>query len=262
MSHPDISTLQTQCNIAEKSRSEIDRIEFVDTTATLFVMMHEALSSWYLDIWMTLIDRIEFVVSRYVEDSQTQRIIYIYLNITTSINHRTHCNTLQHTATHCNMNASCLCTRTWWYGCATHCNTLQRTATHCNTLQHTATLTTLPLRTYIWRNGVENCNTHCNTLHRIATHCNTLQHTATHCNNNDRALVHARLCRRSATHCIVLQHTTTHCNNNDLALAHARLCATQRARISSKGNGNFRVVVFVACDCVGALERCMKHQNQ
>jgi len=57
---------------------------------------------------------------------------------------------------------------------ATHCNTLQHTATHneymtgsfwiqvslCNTLQHTAT--------------------HRNTLQHTATHCNTLQHTATH----------------------------------------------------------------------------------
>jgi len=32
------------------------------------------------------------------------------------------CNTLQHTATHCNTLH------------ATHCNALQRTATHCNTL--------------------------------------------------------------------------------------------------------------------------------
>jgi len=53
-----------------------------------------------------------------------------------------HCNTLQHTATHC---------RTLGQHTATHCNTLQHTATHCRTLgQHTA------------------------------THCNTLQHTATH----------------------------------------------------------------------------------
>jgi len=40
----------------------------------------------------------------------------------------THCNTLQHTATHA-------------YGghAQPHCNTLQHTATYCNTLQHTAT---------------------------------------------------------------------------------------------------------------------------
>jgi len=43
-----------------------------------------------------------------------------------------HCNTLQHTATHCNPHIACKRTHP-------HCNTLQHTATHCNTLQHTAT---------------------------------------------------------------------------------------------------------------------------
>ena len=41
-----------------------------------------------------------------------------------------HCNILQHTATHCN---------TLQHYTQSHCNTLQHTATHCNTLQHTAT---------------------------------------------------------------------------------------------------------------------------
>jgi len=45
---------------------------------------------------------------------------------------------------------------------ATYCNILQHTATHCNTLKHTAT--------------------YCNILQHTAIHCNTLQHTATHCN--------------------------------------------------------------------------------
>jgi len=60
----------------------------------------------------------------------------------------THCNTLQHTATHCESVLQ---------HTATHCNTLQHTATHCNTLQHTAT--------------------HYNTLQQTAN--NTLQQTAT-----------------------------------------------------------------------------------
>ena len=66
----------------------------------------------------------------------------------------TQCNTLQHTATHCNRAVWATLTWVWqhsatrvWQHSATHYNTLQRTATHCNTLQHTA------------------------------THCNTLQHT-------------------------------------------------------------------------------------
>jgi len=53
-----------------------------------------------------------------------------------------HCNTLQHTATHCNT--------------VRHCNTLQLTTIHCITRQYTATI----------------CHT------STATHCNTLQHTA------------------------------------------------------------------------------------
>jgi len=56
--------------------------------------------------------------------------------------------------------------------CCTHCNTLQHTATHgthCNTLHYTAAYTHASA-------------THCNTLQHTATHCNTLQHTATHCN--------------------------------------------------------------------------------
>ena len=73
--------------------------------------------------------------------------------------HATHCNALQHTATHC-------CTQEGWITT----NTLQHTATHCNTLLHTQegwiTTNTLP--------------THCNTLQHTATHCNTLQHTAAH----------------------------------------------------------------------------------
>ena len=54
---------------------------------------------------------------------------------------------------------------------ATQCNTLQHTATCCNmlhyTLQHTATQCNI-----LWRTA-----THCNTLQHTATHCNTLQHT-------------------------------------------------------------------------------------
>ena len=40
----------------------------------------------------------------------------------------THCNTLQHTATHCKLQHT-----------AKHCNALQHTATHCNTLRRTTT---------------------------------------------------------------------------------------------------------------------------
>jgi len=64
-----------------------------------------------------------------------------------------HCNTLQHTATHCNTLRS------------RRRQTVQHTATHCNTLQHTAT------------HSAHGGDRQCNTLQHTATHCNTLQHT-------------------------------------------------------------------------------------
>ena len=84
----------------------------------------------------------------------------------------THCNTLPHTATHCN---------------TLHCNTLQHTATDG---KHTAQHFTYPR--YI-------CCDSCNMLPHTATHCNTLQHTAT----PYHTLQH------TATHCNTLQHTAT-----------------------------------------------------
>jgi len=62
---------------------------------------------------------------------------------------------------------------------ATHCNTLQHTATHCNTLQHNA-------KQAIHCNTLSLCSsqfapTRCISTN-TATHCNTLQHTATHRN--------------------------------------------------------------------------------
>jgi len=69
---------------------------------------------------------------------------------------RDKCDTLQHTATHCN---------TLQHAATTHCNTLQHAATHHNVLPF-----------------VETSATQCNTLQYTATHRNTLQHTATRCN--------------------------------------------------------------------------------
>jgi hypothetical protein len=76
------------------------------------------------------------------------------------------CNTLQHTATHCNT----LQERERQQRGAL----LQHTATHCSTLQHTARERASAKRCFV--------ATHCNTLQHTATHCSTLQHTATHCN--------------------------------------------------------------------------------
>jgi len=111
------------------------------------------------------------------------------------------CNTLQHTATHCDNSHT-----------VTHRNTLQHTTTHCDTPQHTATHCNAPQRTSLhssyvhhWSVGVNESRAHCNTPQHTATHRNTLQHTAT-------------LCNRTATHRNALQHTATHCNTQISAL--------------------------------------------
>jgi len=67
-----------------------------------------------------------------------------------------------------------------------HCNTLQHTATHCATLKkHIATHCTT-LKKHTWLSGplvvLQHTATHYNTLQHTATHYNALQHTATHCN--------------------------------------------------------------------------------
>ena len=120
--------------------------------------------------------------------------------------------TLPHTATHCTCEYVAVCvvccsvlrrhTCVSVYDIATHCNTLQHTATHstgaclqhtaahCNTLQHTAT----------------HCNTLlCNTRQHTATHCSTLQHTAM-----QHAAAHCNILQRTATHCSTLQHSATY----------------------------------------------------
>ena len=90
----------------------------------------------------------------------------------------THCNTLQHAATHRNRtDFSMMSLSVRRNIVATHCNTLQHTTAHCNTLQHTA-------------KKIHHTAPHCTTLHYTSTHCTTPQLTATHCNT--------------------LQHTATH----------------------------------------------------
>jgi len=94
----------------------------------------------------------------------------------------TQCNTLQHIATHKDIPHGG--TR------RAHCNTLQHTATHCNTLQHTRRIARWDSDTLL-QHTATHCQTQdvphvgtwradCNTLQHTATHCNALQHTATH----------------------------------------------------------------------------------
>jgi len=153
----------------------------------------------------------------------------------------THCNTRQHTATHCNNTLQCghgrchhpnLAARVYTLpGCAAlrrlwhqgiqalaFPNSSARTTTHWNTLHHTAS--------------------HCNILRYTATHCSTLQHTATHCNTCLKSIhttwlycssssltskyigaglskffcSHCNTVEHTTSHCITLQHTAIHCN--------------------------------------------------
>jgi len=122
--------------------------------------------------------------------------------------------TLQHTATHSRTSIESLV-----FTCA-HCNTPQHTATHCNTLtQHTATHSRTSIESLVFTcahcNTPQHTATHCNTLQHTATHRNTLQHTATHSRTSIESLVftcaHCNTLQRTATHCNTLtQHTATH----------------------------------------------------
>jgi len=80
----------------------------------------------------------------------------------------THCNTLQHTATHCNK---------------LQCNKLQRTATHCITLNadHVDGARSLNCSANPDSLTLQHTTTRCNTLQHAATRCTTLQHSAIHC---------------------------------------------------------------------------------
>ena len=117
------------------------------------------------------------------------------------------CNTLQHSATHCNT-------------LQTRCNTLQPAACHRQGRLHRALLwNRRQSAAYSLRWSGLFCRslllqhpaTHCNTLH-TATHCNTLQHTATHCNALEHTATHWNTLQHTATHCNTLQHIATHCN--------------------------------------------------
>jgi len=101
-----------------------------------------------------------------------------------------HTQTRMHTRTHTHCAIYCNTLKTLW-------NTLQHSATHCNMWYYQFELTghwhlnlsTLsilhPLHLFVrmcdMNHSLQYTSTHCNTLQHSATHCNTLQHTA-HCN--------------------------------------------------------------------------------
>jgi len=132
----------------------------------------------------------------------------------------THCNTLQHPATHCNIAHTDVVPEAppsdAMQNTATHYHTLQHTATHCNTLQH--------IQMSYLKYPLTLTDTLQNTLQHTATHCNTLQHTATHISLQPASCGLVTLCcflasgntlqtlyHTTATHCNTLHHTTPHC---------------------------------------------------
>jgi len=128
----------------------------------------------------------------------------------------THCNSLKHTALHCNAitmqlvvyNATVPATRCSIQHTATFCNILE---TYCNTWNPQYCITSAPIR----RLGT------CNTLQHTATHNNILQHTATYITPSHRTLIDyftallwtpgssVQECRTCSD---TLQHTATYCN--------------------------------------------------
>ena len=90
----------------------------------------------------------------------------------------THCNALQHTATHCiSVN-----TRLFSHKETYICSTLQHTATHCNMLQHNAHKE-FGFVICVNKRSIQSKDIYiCSTLQHTATRCNTLQHTATYYN--------------------------------------------------------------------------------
>jgi len=111
-----------------------------------------------------------------------------------------HCNTLQHTTSHCNTSSPDFvaavalvseqhtATHTIRFT-AIHCNTHPIAAAHCNTLQQPAVAQVLKLQCSEQGWSFASCFvTHCNTLQHVATYCNTPQHAATYCNTLQRTI--------------------------------------------------------------------------
>ena len=110
-----------------------------------------------------------------------------------------HCNTPQHTVTHCNT--------------LQHCNTPQQTATHHIALHYRAEHVTYKLvKRGFKAASLQHTATHRNTPHHTTPHRTTLQHTSVRGRARDIQASQARFWSRlTATHCHTLQHTTTHC---------------------------------------------------
>jgi len=78
-------------------------------------------------------------------------------------------------------------------------DTLQHTATHCNMLQHAALNCNTPCHGHDGDlDTLQNTATLCNTLQHTATHCNTLPWTATHLVTDMKAILALRMHRVTA----------------------------------------------------------------
>jgi len=127
-------------------------------------------------------------------------------------------NTLQHTATHCNILQHILWIFILWVQASGGSFQLWHIVAHCSILQHTtahwSTLRTLQ-HTAAHCSTLQHTTAHSSTLQHTAAHCSTLQHTATHCNTSfEPSFYDLRYRMGLATHCNKLQHTATHISHS------------------------------------------------
>jgi len=154
-----------------------------------------------ISMWITDSSWLMYIYTLYCNTPEEKRMVSKYAAI--------HYNTLQHTATYCNIlhHTTIYCKI---------CNTLEEkrtdsksAATYCNTLHHTVM--------------------HCNTLQCTATRCSVLLHTATHLKRRElsqstltgRLLLKRELSQRMMPHIVThhntLQHTATHLSRRELS---------------------------------------------
>jgi len=177
----------------------------------------------------------------------------------------THCNTLQHAATYCNIpirhafhfsvDMKESLKRNFFVEESFTLPQKRHAATRCNTLQHAATYCNTPTQNFF----VEESSTPpqkrhtCNTLRHTATHCNTLRPpTATHQSGVSWWRIHLLLRKRDT-----LQHTATYCNT--LQHTAKRLSSTEELLLKFLG-GTFSAIVWSNSggNCRTPLQKSLK----